>query len=138
VYYTLASNEVYWTWKSLRDLTHSLSPYLQDAINQIQKQNHYHEPVNIDQVKEREDVYLLDVRPKDEYEKGHIPHAHSVPLDELNERLNEIPKDKLVIAYCRGVFCLMADEAVEMLRRKGYNAKKIKESVWDCERLQQP
>lgn len=131
VCYSLASNEVYLVWKSLRDLTLTISPYIQDTINEIRKNNKYDAPITLDKIKERDDVYLLDARPKDEYHKGHILNAHSVPIDELNDRLNEIPKDKLVIAYCRGMFCSIADEAVKFLHTEGYNAKKIEESVLD-------
>ncbi|MEZ4848195.1 MAG: metalloregulator ArsR/SmtB family transcription factor [Bacteroidia bacterium] len=131
VFYSLASNEVYVAWKSLRDLTLTLSPYIREAITEIRAQNKYDQPITIDKIKERGDAYWLDVRPKDEYEKGHIPQALSIPIDELKSRLNEIPKDKLIIAYCRGMFCSIADEAVKILHTEGYNAKKIEESVLD-------
>lgn len=131
VFYSLASNEVYLAWKNLRDLSLTISPYIREAINNIRAHNEYDGPITLDKLKERGDVYLLDVRPRDEYEKGHIPNALSVPIEELNERMGEIPKDKLVIAYCRGMFCSIADEAVKMLHTKGYNAKKIEESVLD-------
>jgi len=135
VCYSLASNEVYMVWKSLRDLTLTISPYVRDTIKEIREKNKYDAPITLDKINERDDVYLLDVRPKDEYKKGHIPNALSVPLEELNDRLDEIPKDKLVIAYCRGMFCSIADEAVKMLQTKGYNAKKIEESVLDYQTL---
>jgi rhodanese-related sulfurtransferase len=131
VCYSLASNEVYLVWKSLRDLTLTISPYIQDTINEIREYNKFDAPITLDKIKERNDVFLLDVRPKDEYDKGHILNALSLPIDELNDRLNEIPKDKLVIAYCRGMFCSIADEAVKILHTKGYSAKKIEESVLD-------
>lgn len=131
VCYSLVSNEVYLAWKSLRDLTLSISPYIREAVHEIREKNKYDDPVPFEVIERRMDVYLLDVRPKDEYDKGHIPNAFSVPIEELNERMGEIPKDKLVIAYCRGMFCSIADEAVKMLHVKGYNAKKIEESVLD-------
>lgn len=136
VFYSLASNEVYVAWQRLRDLTLTISPYIREAIHEIRADNEYAEPITLDMIKDRGDVYLLDVRPKDEYQKGHIPDALSVPLDELNERLSEIPRDKLVVAYCRGMFCSIADEAVKILHAKGYNAKKIEESVLDYQILE--
>lgn len=131
VCYSLTSNEVYLVWKSLRDLTLNISPYIREAVHEIRKKNKYNVPVPIEAIERRKDVYLLDVRPKDEYDKGHIPKAFSVPIEELNERMGEIPKDKLVIAYCRGMFCSIADEAVKILHANGYNAKRIEESVLD-------
>ena len=100
-------------------------------MNEIRENNNYDKPFSIAEIQNRRDVCLLDVRPKDEFEKGHIPSAISVPIEELQNRLSEIPQDKLIITYCRGKFCLVADEAVKVLHSNGYNAKKIEESVID-------
>lgn len=75
------------------------------------------------------DVLVLDVRPADEYAAGHLPHARSIPVQELEQRLDELPKDKLIVAYCRGPFCLFSSEAVEFLRKQGYQAEKIGDGV---------
>jgi len=82
------------------------------------------------------DVTLIDVRPTLEYEAGHIAGALSVPLDELNSRLREIPKDRPVVAYCRGPYCVLAVDAVEHLRTRGYEARRFAESLpmWRLER----
>ncbi|HZJ35140.1 MAG TPA: metalloregulator ArsR/SmtB family transcription factor [Gillisia sp.] len=131
VFYALVSMEVYVAWKSLRDLTLSVNPHVKQTITEIRDNFEYENPLTLNELNERKDIYLLDVRPIDEYEKGHIPNAISIPIEELKTRLEEIPKDKLVIAYCRGMFCLVADEAVKVLHSNGYNAKKIEESVLD-------
>jgi rhodanese-related sulfurtransferase len=131
VFYSLVSMEVYMAWKSLRDLTLSVSPHIEQTIKEIRGNFEYENPLTLNEINERKDIYLLDVRPVDEYEKGHIPKATSIPLEKLKNRLEEIPKDKLVITYCRGMFCLVADEAVKILIKNGYNAKKIEESVLD-------
>ena len=68
------------------------------------------------------EVVVLDVRPTEEFEAAHLPHARSMPVSELKQRLAELPKDLPVVAYCRGPFCLMAKDAVEQLRKKGYQA----------------
>ncbi len=68
------------------------------------------------------EVTVLDVRPPEEYRAGHIPGALSIPLGELKARLKELPKDREVVAYCRGPYCVMAVEAVELLRKKGFAA----------------
>lgn len=77
----------------------------------------------------REDVFLIDVRPSIEYESGHLPGAVRMPIDELPDRLHEIPRDRPVIAYCRGEYCLFADEAVALLRRHGIEAERL-EGGW--------
>ncbi len=72
---------------------------------------------------------MLDVRPADEYATAHLPHARSLPVDELKKRLAELPKDMPVVAYCRGPFCLMARDAVELLRKRGYSAFHLTDGV---------
>jgi rhodanese-related sulfurtransferase len=68
------------------------------------------------------DVIVLDVRPESEYDAGHIAGARSIPIRELNSRLRELPKSRRIVAYCRGPFCVFADEAVTRLRARGYRA----------------
>ncbi len=75
------------------------------------------------------DVVVLDVRPADEFLAAHLPFARSIPLDELKQRLSELPTGKTVVAYCRGPYCLMARDAVELLRKKGYDALRLPEGV---------
>lgn len=77
----------------------------------------------------RGDVVVIDVRPAQEYASAHLPHARSVPLDELRQRLAALPKDREIVAYCRGPFCLMSDEAVALLRAHGFKASKIFDGV---------
>lgn len=75
------------------------------------------------------EVVMLDVRPTEEYLAGHLPFARSIPLAELRQRLAELPKDGSIIAYCRGPYCLMAADAVELLKREGYNAIHLRDGV---------
>lgn len=76
-------------------------------------------------------VTVLDVRPSEEYRAGHLPGALSIPLPELKKRLAELPKTREVVAYCRGPYCVMAVEAVEFLRAKGYKAHRMDQGVVD-------
>lgn len=76
-------------------------------------------------------VTVLDVRPLEEYRAGHIPGAVSVPVGELKARLKELPKNREVVAYCRGPYCVMAVEAVELLRDKGFTAHRLEQGVID-------
>lgn len=77
----------------------------------------------------RGDVVVIDVRPQDEYDTAHLPHARSIPLTELAHRLAELPRDAEIVAYCRGPFCLMSDEAVALLRKRGFRARKTLDGV---------
>jgi rhodanese-related sulfurtransferase len=75
------------------------------------------------------DVVVVDVRPGEEFEAGHIDGAHSIPIDELEQRLHELPEGREVIAYCRGPYCVMAHDAVRQLRDAGHSARRL-ESGW--------
>ena len=65
---------------------------------------------------------VIDVRPRQEYEAGHIPGALSIPVAELKRRLKTLPRNRQIVAYCRGPYCVMAKEAVQILKKKGYRA----------------
>jgi rhodanese-related sulfurtransferase/predicted transcriptional regulator len=76
-------------------------------------------------------VMVIDVRPAEEFQAGHIPGAISVPLKELESRLAEFPQNKEIVAYCRGPYCVLAIQAVEALNAKGYRAVRLEDSVQD-------
>ena len=78
---------------------------------------------------ERAEVVVLDVRPREEFEAGHIPGAISIPLDELRERLDELPRDVEVVAYCRGPYCVLAPQAVALLAERGIPARRLDEGL---------
>ena len=89
-------------------------------------------PVTRDQLLtlvEHNDVVVLDVRPRDEYDQGHIPGAVSVPLAELEARLRTLRKRIEVIAYCRGPYCVLAPQAVEFLRGRGFRARRLEDGM---------
>lgn len=75
------------------------------------------------------DVQVLDVRPADEFELGHVPGAISLPLDELEQRLAALDPRKEVVAYCRGAYCVLAFEAVSVLRRRGFRARRLEDGM---------
>ncbi len=77
----------------------------------------------------RGDVVVIDVRPRNEYETAHLPFARSMPVAEIENRLAELPADIEIVAYCRGPFCLLSDEAVALLAAKGYRVRKILDGV---------
>ncbi len=80
-----------------------------------------------------EDMVVLDVRPEDEHAAGHIPGAFSVPLEDLDRRLGDLPRDREIVAYCRGRFCLFARQAVERLRADGFRALRMEDGVAEWE-----
>lgn len=88
------------------------------------------EPVSREELMQRAKdglVTVLDVRPSEEYEAGHIPGAINLPPDELAKRLGDLPRDQEIIAYCRGPYCVLAVEAVSALRQRGYTARRLHE-----------
>ncbi|MBT2627429.1 metalloregulator ArsR/SmtB family transcription factor [Bacillus sp. HU-1818] len=92
------------------------------------------EGVTLSELKERMEkgeVLLLDVRPAEEYEKAHIPGAISIPIEELENKLSSLPPNCEVVAYCRGPYCLMSAEAVEILKANGIHAFRLEEGVRD-------
>jgi rhodanese-related sulfurtransferase len=77
------------------------------------------------------EVTILDVRPAEEYRAGHIPDAISIPIDELKSRLDELPKKREIVVYCRGPYCVMALDAVELLRKKGFKVQRMEQGIAD-------
>ncbi|MFT5934175.1 MAG: rhodanese-related sulfurtransferase/DNA-binding transcriptional ArsR family regulator [Hydrogenophaga sp.] len=77
----------------------------------------------------RGEVVVIDVRPSDEYAVAHLPYARSMPLAEVAKRLASLPRDKEIVAYCRGPFCLLSDEAVALLKAQGFRARKVSDGV---------
>ena len=83
-------------------------------------------------------VTVLDVRPPEEFAAGHVPGAVNVPIHELEKRLSELPKRKEVVAYCRGPYCLMSYDAVQLLRQKGFKARRLKDGLPEWRRAGLP
>jgi rhodanese-related sulfurtransferase len=132
VLYRLASNSVADLWVSLRAEAEERLVELQLALASIVANGDDLESLDRDSILRKAqagEVLVLDVRPLDEYASAHLPHARSLPLDELKQRLAELPKDTPVVAYCRGPFCLMAKDAVELLQKKGYRAFHLTDGV---------
>jgi rhodanese-related sulfurtransferase len=84
------------------------------------------------------EVVVLDVRPTPEFSAGHIPGARSVPVEELRDHLRSLPKDVEVVAYCRGPYCVYADDAVRLLRRRGYLARRLEDGFPEWRRAGLP
>lgn len=134
IYYTLADLQVYEAWKVVRELAESrLGDVRRVVEDYLQDRDELEEITTVELAErlEEEDVVLLDVRPEDEFREGHIPRARSVPVDQLEQRLGELPKDREIVAYCRGPYCVFSDQAVQTLREAGYRARRLSEGLPD-------
>jgi rhodanese-related sulfurtransferase len=134
VEYRLADDEVCQFFMALRGLAESRLTEVDQVTREYLEARGSMEAVEGDEllrrVKEGE-VTVLDVRPPEEYRAGHIPGAISIPVGELEARLKELPKNREIVAYCRGPYCVMAVEAVELLRKKGFKAHRMEQGVVD-------
>lgn len=132
IYYSLVDRHVADFWVMLRALAEERLLELQAATRDLVARPEELAPVDRARLLEqarRGEVIVLDVRPDAEYSAAHLPHARSIPLSELKARLGEIPPDKPVVAYCRGPFCFMARDAVEILRQEGIRAMRLEDGV---------
>jgi rhodanese-related sulfurtransferase/predicted transcriptional regulator len=128
VHYELAGEDVLRLWLALRDTSAERLAEVERAARQYLGEEV--EAIDRDELIERlrrSDVVLVDVRPEDEFEAGHIEGARSIPLDQLGEHLDDLPAEREVIAYCRGPFCVMAHQAVERLRAAGRSARRLED-----------
>jgi len=140
-YYQLAGKQVYDVWNSLRAIGFSRNSEIEDLLNDYRSKKSGLKTISRDELlrkMEEDDVYLIDVRPSEEFELGHIKNAVSLPKVELGERIDELPKDKEVVAYCRGPLCLMADEAVRFLKENGFNAVRLDEGFPEWKAIDLP
>jgi DNA-binding transcriptional ArsR family regulator/rhodanese-related sulfurtransferase len=132
VLYRLSGQDVARLGVTLRQVAEEHLLELRLALQQMMV-----EPERLVQVARREllaqarrgEVVVIDVRPRDEYDTAHLPYARSMPLSELAHRLAELPRDAQIVAYCRGPFCVMSDEAVALLGKRGFRARKTLDGV---------
>lgn len=132
VLYRLSSPGVADLWVSLRAVAEERLAELQLALAAIVREPDALDPLDHEALLRRAEageLLVLDVRPREEFAAAHLPHARSMPLDELRQRLHELPRDIPVVAYCRGPFCLFARDAVELLRQKGFRARHLSDGV---------
>lgn len=120
--YRLVDNHVADLWVMLRELAEERLLELQAAMQQLVERPDELKPVDSGDLlarAQRGEIVIIDVRPGAEFQFAHLPYARSLPLAELKQRLHELPSDKTIVAYCRGPFCMMAKEAVDLLRKEG-------------------
>lgn len=128
VFYRLTDPNIYDLSRLIRDLAERHLPEVSRIVETFLTARDQLEPVGREDLLERARagaVLVLDVRPSDEYRAGHIPGAVSVPVEELENRISELPTGKEVVAYCRGPYCVLAFRAVEILRARGHYARRL-------------
>lgn len=132
VYYRLAGADVGRLWVTLRSVAHEHLAELRVALNTMSsapdKLTTCSRKALMDQAK-RGEITVIDVRPSSEFKQSHLPFARSMPLSEIANHLKAIPKDKEVVAYCRGPFCLFAQEATQLLQAHGFTAAILSDGV---------
>jgi rhodanese-related sulfurtransferase len=134
IYYRLADERVFRLWQAIRDLGEARLAEIDRLAQTYLRDRGQFEAIDAATLLRRlreDDVIVLDVRPGEEYRAGHIPGARSVPIAELEGRLDELPQNRQIVAYCRGPYCAFADEAVALLRARGYRATRLIEGLPD-------
>jgi len=132
ILYRLADKSVADLWVQIHTLAEERLVELQLAIQKIAAQPDdliANDRESLMKAARKGEVVVLDVRPAEEYLNGHLPFARSIPLEELRQRLAELPKDRSIVAYCRGPYCLMAVDAVALLKKEGYSAIHLRDGV---------
>ncbi|MEW5702171.1 MAG: metalloregulator ArsR/SmtB family transcription factor [Candidatus Zixiibacteriota bacterium] len=132
VYYRLAGSEVCGFFRDLRRLAESRMAEIDRIMAEYFDPSMRLQPVDRKTLLKRArvgEVVILDVRPEDEFSAGHLPWAVSVPLSQLRKRLKELSPDKEIVAYCRGPYCVLAQEAVSLLRSKGFSAFRLSDGI---------
>ena len=141
IYYRLASDAVCELFVSVRDLAAERYAEVEMLVRDYFEARDQLEPVTRDELLSRADdgdIVVLDVRPHEEYTAGHIPGAISVPLAELETRLAGLPTDAQIVAYCRGPYCVLAPQALGLLRQYGFNARRLQDGLPEWRRAGLP
>jgi len=134
IHYKLAHEEIYRSWQMLRELGLKHIAEVEKLVKDFREKRNSLEALRMDELLTKmksKNVVVLDVRPTSEYENGHIPGAVNIPIEDLATQLKKLPKNKEYVAYCRGPFCVFADDAVQLLIQKGFKAKRLEEGYPD-------
>ena len=130
VYYRVAGDDVVRLYDGLRVVAESRLAEVRQLVNEFLGDRGALEPVLAEELLARAKkglVTVLDVRPREEFEAGHLPGAVNIPMDRLESELARLPKKREVVAYCRGPYCLMSFDAVLKLRQRGWKARRLNE-----------
>ncbi len=141
IYYRLADEQVFILWQTMRQVGEARIAEIDRIVDTYLHDRNLLQPIGAAELLQRlveGNIILLDVRPAEEYIAGHLPDAISIPVADLEDRLPELPQDKEIVAYCRGPYCVFADEAVALLRTNGYNAHRLAQGLPDWQALGLP
>lgn len=134
IHYKLTHDEIYRSWQNLRTLGLRNIAEMEKLVTDFREKRNSLEALDIDELVTRmrsKNLVLLDVRPASEFADGHIPGAINIPLEKLPAQIRKLSKNKEYVAYCRGPFCVFADEAVAVLNKKGFTAKRLHDGFPD-------
>lgn len=132
MYYRLADESVFKMWQAVRTVGEAQLAEIDRVVQTFLQDRTRLQPMGAHELLRHlsdDQIVLLDVRPAEEYEASHLPQARSIPVTELEARLAELPADREIVAYCRGPYCVFADEAVALLRARGYSARRLEQGV---------
>jgi rhodanese-related sulfurtransferase len=141
IYYRLADEQVFTLWQTMRQVGEARIAEIDRIVDTYLHDRNVLQPIGAAELLQRlveDNIILLDVRPVEEYMAGHLPNALSIPVTELEDRLPELPQDREIVAYCRGPYCVFADEAVTLLRANGYSAHRLEQGLPDWRALGLP
>lgn len=133
-YYRLSGHDVFEMWRGIRKVGEERLADVDRIVDTFLQARDTMETMTLDDLLARYeagDMFIVDVRPASEYAQGHIPDAVSMPIDEFKSRLRDIPEGQDVIVYCRGPYCVFADDAVEILQAEGIDAIRLSEGLPD-------
>lgn len=140
IIYSITDNSVLKLVSVVKELGFRKIAEIERLITDFKADKNILESITLDDLMARskkEKVMLIDVRPVEEYNAGHIPNAVSIPLAQLKKRLNELPKNKIIVAYCRGPLCVMAVDAIKLLNQKKFNAIRMEDGYVEWKLKQQ-
>lgn len=132
IIYGLADQDVLKCWIGIQSLAEKQSSEIREIARLYFEERDVMQPISKDELVKRSqanDIVLIDVRPFEEYEQGHIAGAISVPISQLKSKLNEMPSDRTIVAYCRGPYCVLSAKAMTVLKNAGFQAVRLKEGL---------
>ena len=140
IIYALSDQSVFRLIVSLRDVAESQQEEMRSLLEEHIKPNTPLEPISLNVLKkmekEKQPITLLDVRPVDEFNSGHLPNAINIPIESFPENLSQLDQSNTLIVYCRGPYCMWSKEAVEVLLEKGFKAKRLTEGYPEWQQTQ--
>ncbi len=140
IIYSITDDSVLRLISAVKELGYRKIAEIERLIGDFKADKNILESITIDDLmakSKKEKVMLIDVRPEDEFNAGHIPNAVSIPLSQLKKRLKELPKNKTIIAYCRGPLCIMSADAVKLLHQKKFKAIRMEDGFVEWKLKQQ-